>query len=42
MADTPEARVKKKVKKLLDEMDVYHFSPYQAGMGSAGVLDIIC
>jgi len=42
MADTPEARVKKKVKKLLDEMSVYHFSPYQAGMGSAGVHDIIC
>lgn len=42
MAATPESKVKKQVKKLLDEMDVYHFSPYQAGMGRSGVHDIIC
>lgn len=42
MALTPEAKVKAKVKKVLDEHGVYHFSPYQAGMGRAGIPDIIC
>lgn len=41
MAMTPEAKVKASVKKLLDTHDVYHFSPYQAGMGRAGIPDII-
>lgn len=39
---TPENRVKTKVKKTLDEMGIYHFSPFQAGMGRAGISDIIC
>ena len=42
MARTPEGVVKVKVKKLLDDMRVYHFSPYQAGMGEAGVHEIVC
>ena len=29
------------VKKLLDEMGIYHFSPVQNGMGRAGIPDII-
>lgn len=41
MAMTPEAKVKTKIKKLLDAHNVYHFSPYQAGMGRAGIPDII-
>ena len=41
MAMTPEARVKAVVKRTLDEMGVYHFSPFMAGMGRAGVPDII-
>ena len=41
MADTPEKKVKARVKKQLDEMGIYHFSPFQAGMGRAGIPDII-
>ena len=42
MANTPEGKVKASVKKILDELHVYHFSPFQAGMGRAGIPDIIC
>lgn len=42
MADTPEKKVKTAVKKLLDSMGIYHFSPFQAGMGRAGIPDIVC
>lgn len=41
MALTPEAKVKMKVKEILDQMGVYHFSPMQNGMGRAGIPDII-
>ncbi len=41
MALTAEAKVKKKVKEILDQMGVYHFSPMQNGMGRAGIPDII-
>lgn len=41
MASTPEAKVKAAVKKMLDEMGIYHFSPVQNGMGRAGIPDII-
>lgn len=41
MAMTPEAKVKKKVKEILDEHQVYHFSPMQNGMGRAGIPDIV-
>ena len=39
---TPEAKVKNKVKKILDEYGVYHFSPQTGGYGRAGIPDIIC
>jgi hypothetical protein len=42
VADTPEKKVKTAVKKILDELRIYHFSPFQAGMGRAGIPDIIC
>lgn len=42
MAQTPEGLVKARVKALLDRLDIYHFSPFQAGMGTSGVLDITC
>ena len=42
MASTPEAKVKADVKKLLDELGIYHFSPVQNGMGASGVFDIVC
>jgi Holliday junction resolvase len=38
---TPEAKVKKKVKKILDDLKAYHFSPMTAGYGRSGVPDII-
>ena len=41
MAMTPEGKVKAKLKKTLDEMGIWHFSPFQAGMGRAGIPDII-
>jgi Holliday junction resolvase len=41
MAMTPEAKVKAKIKKILDDNGVYHFSPFQAGMGRAGIPDIV-
>ena len=41
MAMTPEGKVKAKLKKTLDEMGIWHFSPFQAGMGRAGVPDVI-
>jgi len=41
MAATPENRVKKRVKAILDELQVYNFSPMQNGMGRAGIPDII-
>lgn len=42
MARTPEGAVKQTVKRILDALGVYHFSPFQAGMGRAGIPDIIC
>lgn len=41
MASTPEGLVKTKIKRILNERNALHFSPYMAGMGSAGVSDII-
>jgi len=41
MATTPEAKVKKQIKQILDNHQIYHFSPYMSGMGRAGVPDII-
>lgn len=41
MASTPESLVKQKIKRILNDAGALHFSPYMAGMGSAGVSDII-
>ena len=41
MAATKENLVKKRVKAILDEQQVYHFSPMQNGMGRAGIPDIV-
>jgi Holliday junction resolvase len=38
---TPEGKVKKQVKKVLDDVGAYHFSPMTAGYGRSGVPDII-
>jgi Holliday junction resolvase len=41
MASTPEAKVKANVRKLLDELKIYHFMPPANGFGRAGIPDII-
>ena len=41
MATTPEGKVKKQVKKILDDLGAYHFSPMMDGFGRSGVPDII-
>jgi Holliday junction resolvase len=38
---TPESKVKKQVKKILDDIGAYHFSPMATGYGRSGVPDII-
>jgi hypothetical protein len=38
---TPEAKVKKQVRKILDEMECYYFFPATGGFGSSGVPDIV-
>lgn len=38
---TPESKVKKQVKKILDDLGAYHFSPMMDGYGKSGVPDII-
>ena len=41
MAQTPEAKVKANVRKILDELGIYHFMPPANGFGRAGIPDII-
>jgi hypothetical protein len=38
---TPEAKVKKKVKMVLDNLGAYYFSPMTGGYGNSGVPDIV-
>jgi hypothetical protein len=38
---TPESKVKKKGRTILDEMGVYHFPPSSGGYGRAGIPDDI-
>ena len=38
---TPEFFEKQKIKKFLDNIRAWHFSPFMAGMGKAGIPDII-
>lgn len=40
MAQTPEGKVKNKVKKILDKYGAYYFMPVQTGFGAA-TLDIL-
>lgn len=42
MADTPEAKVKKKIKKLLAEYNVYYAMPIGSMFGNSGVPDFLC
>ena len=38
---TPEAKVKKQVKSILDELECYYFFPATGGFGKSGVPDIV-
>jgi Holliday junction resolvase len=38
---TPEAKVKKQVKKILDELNCYYFFPATGGFGKSGVPDVV-
>ena len=38
---TPEAKTKQRVRKILDDANVYHFNPFGGGYGRAGIPDII-
>jgi pantoate kinase len=42
MASTPEALVKKKIRKILDTRDVYYAMPIGTGYGNSGVPDFLC
>jgi Holliday junction resolvase len=41
MATTPEGKVKKKVKEVLDDLGAYYFMPATGGFGRSGVPDFI-
>lgn len=41
MAMTPESKVKKAVRTLLDDLGIYHFMPPANGFGRAGIPDIV-
>ena len=41
MSMTPEAKVKKRVREMLDKLGIYHFSPPGMGLGRSGIPDII-
>lgn len=38
---TPEAKVKAKVRKVLDELGAYYFFPATHGYGRSGILDVV-
>ena len=42
MSRTPEAVVKKAVRRWLVERDIWFYSPVQMGMGVVGIPDFIC
>lgn len=42
MAGTPEAKVKKRIKKLLAEYNVYYAMPIGTMFGNSGVPDFLC
>lgn len=39
---TPESYEKAEIKKYLDSIGAWHFSPFMAGFGKAGIPDIAC
>ena len=41
MAKTPEGEIKDQVRKVLDEMGAYYFSPAANGYGRTGIPDVI-
>jgi len=41
MSTTPESKVKKRVREMLDKLGIYHFMPPANGFGRAGIPDII-
>jgi hypothetical protein len=42
MANTPEGKVKDKIKKILKAHNIYYAMPHGAGFGNAGVPDFLC
>lgn len=42
MAQTPEAKVKAKIKAILKEHNVYYAMPIGSGYGNSGVPDFLC
>jgi Holliday junction resolvase len=42
MAMTPEAKVKKQIRAILDEEGVYYAMPMGTGYGNSGVPDFLC
>ena len=42
MAQTPEAKVKKQIKAILEKYDVYYAMPIGSGYGNSGVPDFLC
>lgn len=42
MAQTPEGKVKDKIKKILKEHNIYYAMPMGTGFGNAGVPDFLC
>jgi len=42
MAQTPEAKVKKQIKAILDKHGVYYAMPIGSGFGNSGVPDFLC
>jgi len=42
MAQTPEAKVKKQIKAILEKHGVYYAMPIGSGFGNAGVPDFLC
>ena len=42
MAQTPEAKVKKQIKAILEKHGVYYAMPIGSGFGNSGVPDFLC
>lgn len=42
MASTPEVKVKKQIRKILEAQDIYYAMPIGTGYGNSGVPDFLC